>query len=184
MSSNCGMLHQICGPFRTFLLQGSEDALDLLAKLVAFNPQRRLTAPQALEHPYFKNAPRPSEAARLPKPPIRAHNPLQLQQEVIFKCSHPSCATTRRPPACEALLTSINCAQHYGFSPCASSSSRNCNIHIACRSLSSGLVRLIAILVIQCCTQGGSAIQAAPMQEGVLDTEGKGVKRKLDLSSE
>lgn len=63
-------------------MQASEDALDLLSKLVAFDPRKRLTAAQALEHAYFKNAPRPSEASRLPKPPIRAHNPLKLQLEV------------------------------------------------------------------------------------------------------
>lgn len=63
-------------------LQASEDALDLLSKLVAFDPRKRLSAVQAIEHSYFRNAPRPSEADRLPKPPIRAHNPLKLQYEV------------------------------------------------------------------------------------------------------
>lgn len=30
--------------------------------------------------------------------------------------------------------------------------------------------------------QGGSALQAAPLKEGEKDADGKGVKRKLELS--
>lgn len=65
--------------------QASDDALDLLANLVTFDPRKRMTAAEALGHPYFKNAPKPSEASRLPKPPIRAHNPLKLQAEVNYR---------------------------------------------------------------------------------------------------
>ena len=65
-------------------MQATEDALDLLSRLVAFDPRKRMTAVEALKHPYFKNSPKPTEAGRLPKPPIRAHNPLKLQPEVSF----------------------------------------------------------------------------------------------------
>ena len=63
-------------------LQASEDAVDLLSRLVAFDPRKRLTAAEALQHPYFKSSPKPTDPGRLPKPPIRAHNPLKLQPEV------------------------------------------------------------------------------------------------------
>uniref|UniRef100_T1J086 Protein kinase domain-containing protein n=1 Tax=Strigamia maritima TaxID=126957 RepID=T1J086_STRMM len=46
-------------PLRDLLPNSPEDALDLLNKLLHFNPERRLTAEQALEHPYvarFHNA--------------------------------------------------------------------------------------------------------------------------------
>jgi serine/threonine protein kinase len=68
-------------------LQASEDALSLLSKLMAFDPRQRPTASAALAHKYFKNGPKPSEPGHLPKPPIRAHNPLKMQPQVL---DHPS----------------------------------------------------------------------------------------------
>jgi len=34
---------------------GSEEAIDLIRKLLYFNPNQRLTVEQALEHPYVKD---------------------------------------------------------------------------------------------------------------------------------
>jgi serine/threonine protein kinase len=34
----------------------TEEALDLLEKLLQFDPEKRLTASEALEHPYFKKS--------------------------------------------------------------------------------------------------------------------------------
>lgn len=44
------------------------DALDLLGKLLAFNPEQRLSAADALAHPFFSNAPAPTPAEDLPIP--------------------------------------------------------------------------------------------------------------------
>ena len=41
-------------PLRTLLSSAPADAIDLLEKLLVLNPYRRLTAEQALEHPYVK----------------------------------------------------------------------------------------------------------------------------------
>ena len=56
--------------------QATEDALDLLAKMVQFDPSRRPSAEQCLAHPYFTNSPAPTPPSQLPKPPLREDNPL------------------------------------------------------------------------------------------------------------
>jgi hypothetical protein len=50
--------------------------------MVALDPSRRITAEDALSHQYFRNAPQPTPPAQLPKPPVRAHNPLKLGPRV------------------------------------------------------------------------------------------------------
>jgi len=40
-------------PFKTLYPDGNEHATDLLEKILQFDPSKRLTAAQALEHPYF-----------------------------------------------------------------------------------------------------------------------------------
>jgi mitogen-activated protein kinase 15 len=39
----------------------SEEAIDLIKKLLSFNPKNRLTVEQALEHPYVKDFHSPEE---------------------------------------------------------------------------------------------------------------------------
>ncbi len=63
-------------------MQASEDALALLAQMVTLDPSRRISAEDALSHAYFRNAPQPTPPAQLPKPPVRAHNPLKLGPKV------------------------------------------------------------------------------------------------------
>ncbi|KAJ2888181.1 TFIIH complex serine/threonine-protein kinase subunit kin28 [Coemansia asiatica] len=51
------------------LFQGaSEDALVLMNLMLTFNPTNRISAGDALRHPYFSNMPRPTKPAKLPRP--------------------------------------------------------------------------------------------------------------------
>jgi len=54
-------------PIKATFTGASDDVLDLLQRLLAFDPLRRLTAEQALRHPYFQNDPRPTPPEKLPR---------------------------------------------------------------------------------------------------------------------
>lgn len=55
-------------PLRSIFTAASDDALDLLDRMLTFNPSKRITAKEALEHFYFKSAPHPTEPTKLPRP--------------------------------------------------------------------------------------------------------------------
>ena len=50
------------------LFKCDADALDLLQHFLCFDPSRRITAEEALKHPYFKNDPKPTASCDLPRP--------------------------------------------------------------------------------------------------------------------
>ena len=52
--------------FQSFFQGSSDEALDLLKKLLAFNPSHRLTAEQALKHKYVKDFSSPEEEISCP----------------------------------------------------------------------------------------------------------------------
>ncbi|KAJ6841310.1 cyclin-dependent kinase D-1-like [Iris pallida] len=56
-------------PLRSLFPMASDDALDLLSKMFAFDPKARISAQQALEHRYFSTVPAPTYPALLPKVP-------------------------------------------------------------------------------------------------------------------
>ncbi|ESQ27811.1 hypothetical protein EUTSA_v10018665mg [Eutrema salsugineum] len=51
----------------------SEDALDLLSKMFAYDPKSRISIQQALQHRYFTSAPSPTDPLKLPRP-VRKHD--------------------------------------------------------------------------------------------------------------
>ena len=53
-------------PMASLFTAASQDTLDLLERMVVFDPLQRITADQAIDHQYFRNKPRPTEPSKLP----------------------------------------------------------------------------------------------------------------------
>lgn len=53
-------------PLKQRFSAASEDALDLLAQMLHFDPQKRSTAAEVLQHRYFTSSPPPTEVGKLP----------------------------------------------------------------------------------------------------------------------
>lgn len=73
-------------PLKSIFNAAPDDALDLLERMLTFDPLRRITAREALSHPYFSsNLPRPTTPEKLPRPDperlaLRAKEAHQRQQ--------------------------------------------------------------------------------------------------------
>ena len=65
-----------------FRVQASEDALDLLSRMIALDPARRISANAALQHRYFRSAPAPTPPAQMPRPALRVDTSLRQQLQV------------------------------------------------------------------------------------------------------
>uniref|UniRef100_A0A7S0RJR5 Protein kinase domain-containing protein n=1 Tax=Chlamydomonas leiostraca TaxID=1034604 RepID=A0A7S0RJR5_9CHLO len=63
-------------PLRSLFPKASDDALDLLGRMVSLDPAKRPTAAEALAHRYFTNDPQPTPLAKLPRPMSREQAPL------------------------------------------------------------------------------------------------------------
>lgn len=69
-------------PLKTIFPNASEDALDLLSRLMSFDAARRISATEALRHRYFKIDPLPTPLDHLPKPTIpESHKPGYVKEE-------------------------------------------------------------------------------------------------------
>ncbi|MQM09444.1 hypothetical protein Taro_042309 [Colocasia esculenta] len=60
--------HVPAPPLRSLFPNASDDALDLLLKMLTYDPKTRISAQQALEHRYFTSIPAPTKPALLPRP--------------------------------------------------------------------------------------------------------------------
>ncbi|GBG83995.1 hypothetical protein CBR_g37868 [Chara braunii] len=67
-------VHFPAPPLSSLFPTASEDALDLLQKMFAFNPNHRISAQQAVEHRYFTTEPAPTRPELLPRPPRKESN--------------------------------------------------------------------------------------------------------------
>ncbi|WIA09012.1 hypothetical protein OEZ85_008426 [Tetradesmus obliquus] len=91
-------------PLRQQFPGAADDALELLARMVALDPNRRPSAAEALRHPYFSSAPPPTPPERLPKPPLREDNPLAGPAAPALKVSRPPPAGGEVPSSKRAKL--------------------------------------------------------------------------------
>ncbi|RKP39931.1 kinase-like domain-containing protein [Dimargaris cristalligena] len=57
-------------PLTTLFTATTPDSIDLMEKMLVYNPIKRITALEALNHPYFQNLPRPTAPKKLPKPAL------------------------------------------------------------------------------------------------------------------
>ncbi|GAA5902496.1 hypothetical protein JCM5296_006433 [Sporobolomyces johnsonii] len=53
---------------RALFSAASPEAIDLLQRLLTYDPRKRITAKDALHHPFFHTTPRPTVPSKLPKP--------------------------------------------------------------------------------------------------------------------
>ncbi|KAK6942437.1 Protein kinase domain [Dillenia turbinata] len=61
-------------PLRSLFPMASDDALDLLSKMLTYDPRARISVQQALEHRYFTSVPAATNPALLPRPPPKGES--------------------------------------------------------------------------------------------------------------
>eukprot|EP00347_Sterkiella_histriomuscorum_P012577 403368034 len=91
---NLHLYHQLLGPLRTsnqgsklrqyfrdHQLGGEPQFLDMIEKLLSLDPSKRMTARQALKHPFFQQLPLPCKPSELPKIEGEAHEMIVSQEK-------------------------------------------------------------------------------------------------------
>lgn len=61
-------------PLKTLFTAAGDDALDLLEKMLVYDPTKRITAFDALDHFFFRNMPRPTPPERLPREGVQTQS--------------------------------------------------------------------------------------------------------------
>ncbi|CAJ1022705.1 putative Protein kinase domain/Protein tyrosine kinase/Kinase-like [Leishmania shawi] len=74
--------HRPALPFRDIFPMATEEATDLLSKLLVFHPARRLTAKEVMEHPYFSKYRDPAEEADAPNPFVWNHSHIETKAQL------------------------------------------------------------------------------------------------------
>eukprot|EP00164_Ancoracysta_twista_P011021 GFYU01016832.1.p1 GENE.GFYU01016832.1~~GFYU01016832.1.p1 ORF type:complete len:328 (+),score=71.32 GFYU01016832.1:85-1068(+) len=77
-------------PLNQLFTAAGEDAIDLLSKMIKYSPTDRITAEEALQHPYFKNSPLPTAPTKLPLPAQTPANPQPPQAQNEPKMNFPA----------------------------------------------------------------------------------------------
>ncbi|OCH85504.1 CMGC/CDK/CDK7 protein kinase [Obba rivulosa] len=67
-------------PLRDLFTAASADCLNLLSKCLIYEPRRRISAKEALNHPYFFALPYPTHPSKLPKPAPKRSSLLPLEE--------------------------------------------------------------------------------------------------------
>ncbi|OSX64258.1 hypothetical protein POSPLADRAFT_1065522 [Postia placenta MAD-698-R-SB12] len=67
-------------PLRELFTAASPDCLNLLSKCLIYEPRRRISAREALNHQYFFASPKPSHPSKLPKPVMKASPTAPLEE--------------------------------------------------------------------------------------------------------
>ena len=75
-------------PMRTLFTGAGDDALDLLGKCLLYDPTCRISALDAIQHPYFTNSPPPTAPSQLPRHTLKRKAPTVKDEKtarVLFK---------------------------------------------------------------------------------------------------
>lgn len=78
---------QECSPFSELFPGNDEDTLDLLQQMLRFDPNKRISASEALKHPFFSRGPVPTPPHELPQIPEKKTKPVRA---VVKRLSLPA----------------------------------------------------------------------------------------------
>jgi mitogen-activated protein kinase 1/3 len=80
----------------TLLPNASKDAIDLLSKMLVFNPDKRITTDEALAHPFFKELFDESDIKVCPPFDFSFENELDTDDQALKRCAYESILAFRQ----------------------------------------------------------------------------------------